>query len=235
MNPIAQEMSFKSFGPSHMLCFAFLIIVSVALIMRVRRFRSTESVLRFNRQLALFLLAGTIFFQVYKIIKADFYAGWLLPLQMCDLAMYAAIAGLYFNYRLGQSILFYWGWTLSSQGVVTPDTWFDFPHLDFFRYWFLHLGVVISAIYLTLGVGYRPTWKDYRAVCKFTVAWCGAVFIFNWVANANYIYMMHKPDADSALNVFPAWPYYIFLTFGIAFVLWAVITMPFARKRRKLN
>ena len=48
-------------------------------------------------------------------------------------------------------------------------------------------------MYLTLGVGLRPTWRGYASTAAITLVWLVAVFTFNALVGTNYGYVNEKP------------------------------------------
>jgi hypothetical integral membrane protein (TIGR02206 family) len=118
---------------------------------------------------------------------------------------------------------------LTTQGLLTPSLSHDFPDLRFFAFWGLHFLVVWSAIYLTWGLGIRPTWRGYTATVVTTAVWAVVVFGFNLVADTNYGYLNHKPHTASLLDLLGPWPLYVGLEIAIVAVVWALMTWPWIR------
>ena len=58
--------------------------------------------------------------------------------------------------RWAASVLYYWGLTLTTQGLITPHLDLDFPSFEFIMFFYGHGAVVIAAIYLTWGVVLIP-------------------------------------------------------------------------------
>jgi hypothetical integral membrane protein (TIGR02206 family) len=91
---------------------------------------------------------------------------------------------------------------LSSQALVSPaHTGPDFPHYGFLAFWAIHLLVVWAAIYLTWGLGMRPSWRSYRITVTVTVVWALFTFAFNSIAGTNYGFLNAKPATPSLLDV----------------------------------
>ena len=106
------------------------------------------------------------------------------------------------------ALTYYWGLTLTIQGIITPSLAQNFPDPRFFGFWALHCLVVWSALFLTFGIDVRPTWRTYRIAVGLTTGWAIAVYVFNVVVGTNYGYLNHKPpSADPGL--LGPWPAYV--------------------------
>ena len=104
-----------------------------------------------------------------------------------------------------------------------------FPDPEYFVFWAKHLLVVWSALYLTLGLGRGPTWRDYRLTVAVTAAWAVVVYCIDVAFDANYGYLVRKPDSASLLDAFGPWPSYLLVSMGILVAGWALITWPWNR------
>src|SRR5262249_55731601 len=123
-------------------------------------------------------------------------------------------------------LLYYWGLTLTIQGIITPSLGQQFPDLRFLGFWAMHCMVVWAALYLTFGVGVRPTWATYRLAMTVTAVWALAIYTFNVLAGTNYGYLNHKPSSASALDLLGPWPGYVAAEVAIVAVAWALLTWP---------
>jgi hypothetical integral membrane protein (TIGR02206 family) len=90
--------------------------------------------------------------------------------------------------------------------------------------------VVWAALYLTVGLGMRPTWHSYRFTLLITVCWAVGAFAFNSVADTNYGFINAKPAVRSLLDVLGPWPWYLLPVFALVVTVWAVMTAPFDRR-----
>jgi hypothetical integral membrane protein (TIGR02206 family) len=157
-----------------------------------------------------------------------------VPLQLCDLAELTAAYALWSQRKWAFALTYYWGLPLSSQALFTPDLNApDFPSHSFVTFFALHMLVVWAAIYLTWGYGMRPGWRSYRfAVCT-TLGWGAFTFMFNIIAGSDYGFLNRKPANGSVLNLLGPWPFYILAEVAIVGVVWALMTWPWERKRRR--
>lgn len=90
-----------------------------------------------------------------------------------------------------------------SQANFTPSVEFTLFHYDAIRYWMVHLGLVLLAIYPAIAWKWMLEFKD---VLRTFFALNGIALIiygFNVVLNSNYMYLMGKPPGTTFTQFFP--------------------------------
>lgn len=153
-----------------------------------------------------------------------------LPLQVCDIGWLVAGLALLTRSRRLSALVYFWGLTLSVQGVVTPELGHVFPQVQFFGFWLRHVAPVWAAV-LLVGARIGPNWRAYRLAVVVTAAWVVAVMIVNAVTGSNYGYLNGKPDVGSALDLLGPWPWYVVFEVAIVAAAWALLTWPWNRTR----
>ncbi|WP_186526071.1 TIGR02206 family membrane protein [Leekyejoonella antrihumi] len=153
-----------------------------------------------------------------------------LPLQICDVAWLIAGIALLTRGARRSALHYYWGLTLSLQGVLTPDL--DHVLLDpqFFGFWLRHLLPVWAAVYL-VGARIGPSWRDYRFVVAVTAVWAAVMMSLNTPFGSNYGYLNGKPATHSVLDLLGPWPWYVLVEVALVAAVWALITWPWIRIR----
>ena len=155
-----------------------------------------------------------------------------LPLFLCSfMALIIPLFTYYRNY-LVYEILFFWIVAGTTQGVITPDIAEGFPVFDYFRYWVVHLGLLIIMFYATFVLEMRPTFKS---VFKSIIAlqfYILIMFTINHFLGANYTYLNSKPEAPSLLDYLGDWPYYIIITQLMIIPYFLLIYLSFYLTRR---
>src|SRR5262249_46171989 len=190
----------------------------LVLVLVGRRLRGTPDLVRFNRGFAVVVLAVMVPMNVYLWLPSQWDVKISLPFDLCDLAWMAAAYALWTgraSWAFG--LLYYWGLTLTTQGLLTPDLPQDFPHIFFIMFFASHCITPAAAVYLTWGVGLRPTWKLMWTTVAATVFWGLCMLAFNSLAGTNYLYMNATPPSASLLEALGPWPLYLAgeLTVGI--------------------
>lgn len=211
-----------SYGPTH---WVPLVLFAVGLVVAVRlgrRHRVVDGPTGFSRAAAVVVPCVTVPFQVVDLLF-NFDVDVTLPLHLCDLAWIAAAWALWTHRAFPVALTFFWGLTLTVQGIVTPTLGEDLPHPRYFAFWALHLLIVWAAVYLVVGLGRVPRWRDYGATVATTVAWAVVTYLFNEVADTNYGYLQRKPSG-SILDLFGPWPWYVVQEVAVIVTGWAGMT-----------
>ena len=236
--PAEVVQRFQAFTGEHFVLLALFVLGAIGIVLLGRRQRGTAAARRFSRVLAVagagFACAG----QIFQLTPGDFDIDTSLPLQLCDFAWVTAVWALWTHQRLPTALTYYWGLTLTVQAILTPALAQAFPHPRYVAFWCLHFLVVWAALYLTLGLGIGPTWRDYRITVALTVVWAVVVYVFNVAVDVNYGYLVEKPGSASLLDAFGPWPVYVLVSLGILLAAWALMTWPWVahvRRRRALT
>lgn len=211
-----------AYGPTHLVPLALFAIGVVGAAWLGRRDRRVDGPTRASRVAALLIPALTLPFQAVDL-AVNFDIDVTLPLHLCDLAWVAATWALWTHRPLPVALTFFWGLTLTVQGVITPALNEELPHPRYFAFWALHLLVVWAAVYLVVGLGKVPRWRDYRATVAITLGWAGATYVFNLAAGTNYGYLLRKPR-NSVLDLFHDWPWYVAEEIVLIATGWALMT-----------
>lgn len=219
---MVQDEQVPSYGLTHWVPLAVFACGLVLVVRLGRRHRSADGPTRFSRTVALLVPAVTVPFQLVDL-AVNFDIDVTLPLHLCDLAWIAATWALWSHRLFPVALTFFWGLTLTIQGIVTPSLGEDFPHPRYFAFWALHLLIVWAAVYLVVGLGLVPRWRDYAAAVATTLAWAVVVYLFNEVADTNYGYLQRKPDG-SILDLFGPWPWYVVEEVAVVVAVWALMT-----------
>jgi len=224
---------FSPYGPSHLVVMALLAVGGLALVVWGRGHREPAMVARDCRTLAVAILVFLLPLQVVAIARSGFDLQRALPLQLCDLAALLAPYALWSRRHWAVSLTYYWGLTLTTQAVITPDLSRDFPDPVFILFWGMHLLIVWAAIYLTWGLGIAPNWRSYATAVVVTLVWMVSVFCANSVLGSNYGYLNAKPAAASLLDYLGPWPAYLLVEVAIVSAVWALMTLPWTRRARR--
>ncbi len=220
------DSRFDAFGTSHVLMLTLFVLLVPVVVLLGRRVRGTDVEERSRRVLAVAIVATAVPLQVLQLLPGDWNFDTSLPLQLCDLAWMVAAYALWTRRPRAAALTYYWGLTLTSQAMLTPALVQDFPHPRFIGFWVMHLLVVWAAIYLTIGLGIRPTWRHYATTVGVTAVWVVTMMAFNTAFDSNYGYLNAKPGTGSALDLLGPWPWYVLTEIAVVAVTWALITLP---------
>jgi hypothetical integral membrane protein (TIGR02206 family) len=204
---------------------------AVLLVWRGRR-QTDAQARRFGRIVG--ALTATIYGAALIYALFPFDVRWSVPLHLTDLATVFAAYAWWSQKHWAYVLTYYWGLVLSAQALISPAlTGPDLPSYQFLGFWAIHLLVVWAAINLTWGRGMR--WRSYRFVVAATLVWVAVTMTFNSVAGANYGFLNGKPTTASLLDVFGPWPWYLLIAAALVFTVWALMTWPWERVRRRVE
>ncbi len=186
------------------------------------------------RILALLLAADAVSYSVGLAVQGTWSAKTSLPLALCDIGVLVAAAACWWRRPvLLVELTYFWGLAGTLQAVITPDLNVGFPHLVFFQYLVGHVGIVVAALFLVVGMGIEPRrWAVVR-VFTITLGYTAVVGIVDATTGANYMFLRSPPGEWTLLRVLGPWPWYIASAAGVALVLITLLDAPFWRRRRK--
>jgi hypothetical integral membrane protein (TIGR02206 family) len=223
----AADDRFHAGSGQHYLLIAATVVGAVAMAWWGRHDRGTRRELVVRRTFGATLLAIGVVNQVYWIAVAHRGLQTGLPLQLSDLALYAAAYALWTRGPRTAAFAYYVGLSLTSMAILTPALTDPFPTVGWFAFWCRHVPVVWAAVYLVWGLGIRPTWRLYRSTVVVVLAWAVVAYVVDVAADANYGYLRSKPSTGSALEPLGPWPWYVVAAMVILLTAWAlVLTLP---------
>lgn len=232
--PLAAD-EFSTFGATHLATLAFFLAGAVLLVAATRARRADTEVSPFSKVFAVVVPLVTIPVQAVQLLPGELDVQKSLPLQLCDFAWIAATIALWTHRPWAVALTYYWGLTLSTQGMITPDLASTFPEPAYLMFWAMHMLIVWAALYLTFGCGITLGWREYRQAVLVTLAWAVAAYVFNVLTGANYGYLNEKPERASLLDLLGPWPVYVGVEVGIILGAWALLTWPWGARVRRVE
>lgn len=174
-----------------------------------------------------FVSLFVIVFHLYQIAFGDYNFKTDLPLYLCSfIAVLIPIFTYYRRYWMYE-VLVFWIIAGTLQGVITPDIAEGFPYFDYFRYWVVHLGLLMIIFYATFVFGMRPKFKSiFKSFFALQLYVVGIVLV-NWLLDANYFYLNEKPQSASLLDYFGEWPIYVIVVQVIVIPYFLLIYLSF--------
>ncbi len=219
---------FVLFDVHHLAILAAIFLIVLALICFGRKIPSfCHPMIRYA--MAFVLLVNEIFWHGWFWLAGRWSAQDMLPLQFCSMAICLSVVMLMTrSYRLYEPIYFI-GIGGTIQALLTPNlTKYGFPHALFFQFFISHGMLLIVAVYMTAVEGYRPYFSSMKRVFVMALLYSLCVGVINALLGSNYLFLAHKPDTPSALDMLPAWPWYIpFLAMEFVMTM-LVLYLPFA-------
>ena len=185
------------------------------------------------RLIALALVSDAISFVVSELAAGTWSPKSDLPFALCDAAVLVAAAACWWRKPRLVELTYFWGLAGTLQAVITPDLNAGFPHLVFFQYLGGHLGIVLAALYLVIGLRIAPRPGSVATTFVITLAYTAFVGLVDALSGANYMFLRRPPGNWTLLKLLGPWPWYIVSAAGVALVLLAVLDLPFWFDRRR--
>ncbi len=226
-----ENADFIPFSKQHILISAIVITLGTILIYWAKKQSEQIQILTGN-VLASSISLTVIFGSILNIYKPDFNYQEDLPLHLCSfLALIIPVLSFTRKY-IYYEILFFLILAGTLQSLITPSE-YNFLNFTFFRYWFVHSGLVIFMLYATFIYKMRPTLKSVFKSFIGMQVYMIIMFIINYMLGSNYFYTNRKPNATTLLDVFGEWPQYIFVVELIVIPFFLLIYLPFYLTRKK--
>ncbi len=228
--------SFESFSAQHLLTVAgFAVVVTLAIagargIADPRRRRLLEL------SVATLSAALWIGIVIWGFAPARFDPRWSYPINICDLvALIVPIAFVRPHWTL-HSLLYFWGLTLSTQAILTPDLVSGPSTLAFWIFWLMHVLIVGGAVYMLVVRRYRPTWRDCAFAIAVAVLWLIVVFAIDLATGFNYGYVGNaKPSQPTLIDYLGPWPQRVVVMAILGSIAMMILQLPwtFVRPREQ--
>jgi hypothetical integral membrane protein (TIGR02206 family) len=168
-------------------------------------------------------------------VQGTWSAKTSLPLALCDAGVLVAAAACWWRGALLVELTYFWGLAGTLQAVITPDLNVGFPHLVFFQYLVGHVGIVVAALFLVVGMRIVPRRGAVVRVFAITLGYTTMVGIVDALTGANYMFLRSPPGEWTLLRVLGPWPWYVLSAAGVALVLLTLLDAPFWSPRRRAS
>jgi len=196
-----------------------LVVLSMFLVKRSQSPRLRNAV---RCSLAGTLLVVEISWHLWNYFTGQWTLDKMLPLHLCSIMVWLSIYMLLTkNYSIFE-FAYLLGIAGALQALLTPDAGrYGFPHFRFFQVMMSHGALVTAAVYMAVVEGYRPYPKSLVRVLVGANIYMAFVGLVNWLVGGNYMFIAHKPETASLLDVLPPWPWYIGIIeiLGLVFIL----------------
>ena len=178
---------FLTFGPAHVITLGLIFLISLALVLvaHLHQFRKYIHIVRYS--LAAMLLANEFIYVMVLIIKGVWTYKWGLPLQLCDLAIFAVAFCLIKHRAFIWEIAYFWGLGGTLQALLTPDLHVNFPDYIYIKFFLTHGLIVISIVFIAAGLGRPIFFESLKRVFWVTNAYACFIALFNAIFGSNYL------------------------------------------------
>ncbi len=219
---------FELFGGAHLAALGIIGLICLSFFyFRTVWGEHEKRIVRYG--LAAFIVAAELSWHWWVLTYDQWTIQKMLPLHLCSvfiwLSVYMLITKSYGVFEMA----YFLGIGGALQALLTPDAGiYGFPHFRAFQTFSDHGGLFVAAVYMAVVEGYRPTLQSFKRFFLWTNVYMVIVFVINQWIGSNYLYVAHKPEFPSLLDVLAPWPWYIFQLEIIAFVIGALLYLPYA-------
>jgi hypothetical integral membrane protein (TIGR02206 family) len=220
------NQNFSLFGAQHLLVIAIMIFLSVFLPFYAKKYLNKPQQLWLLRGMALTISFWALLYIVVRWWLGDFDYQTDLPLDICNMVA-LTLPVLMWNpsYRVHE-VIYFWILAGTLQAIITPHLFNGFPNYIFFKYWFVHAGLVVFAIYTTVVFELKPSWKSIWRAFIMLQLYVLFVLLMNLIIGSNYVYVLRKPPTASVLDYLGPWPWYLVVCELMALVLFVIVFLP---------
>lgn len=222
------------FGNQHFIALLFFLIFGIALIKWARKF-NTNKKFRIAHYFALSLSLTVVVWTFIKIYLNGFDIKQDLPFHLCNIIALVLPIFTITRKKLFFEIIFFWILCGTSHSIITPDLVNGFPNFVFFKYWYVHAGLIIFVFYGVFVLNIKPTIKSIFKSFIALQIYILLMFIVNYYAKSNYFYTNYKPLGGSALDYLGDYPYYIFVVEIIMIPYFFLMYLPFSYLKKKID
>lgn len=220
---------FIFFGIAHWIALLSIVAFNFYLLRYKAKDESSRSKIRWA--MAILLWFNELGWHIWNASVGQWNIQAMLPLHVCSVLVWLGGVMLVTKNFTIYEFTYFMGIGGALQALLTPDLgMYGFPHYRFFQTYISHGLIVTSAIYMTVVEGFRPTWRSFGRVFVGMNIYMLIVFFINQAIGSNYMFVAHKPETASLLDVLPEWPWYIIHLELIGLLTCLILYIPFIVK-----
>ena len=225
---------FAFLGTTHLIALLCIILLNIYLLRYKAKSDAERSKVRWT--MAIILWVNELGWHIWNASIGNWNLQTMLPLHVCSVLVWlSGVMLVTKNYTIYE-FAYFMGIGGALQALLTPDLGiYGFPHYRFFQTFISHGLIVTSAIYMTTVEGSRPTLKSFGRIFVGMNIYLFIVFFINQTIGSNYMFVAHKPETASLLDMLPEWPWYILWLEVIGLLTCLILYIPFIIKDWRLK
>jgi hypothetical integral membrane protein (TIGR02206 family) len=220
-----KEYDFEMFSVSHFVIIALLILGSILIFINRDKFKD-KNWRRAEAGVGVSLIMIEVSYHLWMVTNDMWDVSHGIPLEMCSISLILSVLLLLTRKKVIYEILFFTALLGASQAIFTPLLNFDFPHFRFFHFFYTHVMMIWVVFYFTWIQGYRPTIWSVVKLFVFLNVLLPIIMLINKAVDGNYMFLSHKPNSASLLNLLGPYPWYIlsmeFLLITLSLIVWLI-------------
>lgn len=227
--------AFELFGTYHLTALSIIFISNILIVWWGRK-ASEKAKKYFRWILATILVLDELLWHFWNIHAGLWSIQTTLPLHLCSIFVFLSAYMLVTKNHRIYEFAYLLGIAGAMQALLTPDAGiYGFPHFRSIQVMVSHGSIVTAAIYMTLVEGFRPTIASVKRVLIGANIYMIFIFFLNLLIHSNYLFIAHKPETASLLDLLPPWPIYILLVELIGIIVCFLLYLPFWLSDRRIQ
>ncbi|MBB6023170.1 putative integral membrane protein (TIGR02206 family) [Paenibacillus sp. JGP012] len=216
---------FMAFSTSHII--SMIIIALLVLLLFLFRHSLRKLSERSSRLLrvglASMMIGSEIVLQLWYVYGGVWSLQTSLPLELCSLTLLLSALLLLTRTRWLYSALLFAGIAGALMAIVTPNLGYAYAHFRFIQFFTAHAMIILALLYMTWVEQFRPGWRSVAGSMIFVNIAALVVYAADVLLGANYMFLRHKPNTPSVIDMLGPYPVYILGEEILALVLFTML------------
>ncbi|WP_405155552.1 TIGR02206 family membrane protein [Paenibacillus sp. FSL K6-0108] len=202
---------FILFSNSHLWAISLIAALIIVMFLFRNGLRSLSSNVRrtIRITIASVMFGCEIVLQLWYVYGEVWSLQTSLPLELCSLSLLLSALLLLTRSRLLHSALLFAGIAGALMAIVTPNLGYAFAHFRFIQFFTAHACIILALLYMTWVEQLCPSWRSVFGSMIFVNVAALLVYVMDVLLDANYMFLRHKPDTPSVLDMLGPYPLYI--------------------------
>lgn len=210
---------FRLWSGDHFFMMASVAVWTAALVFAGRRMG--ERARRVTRWVIAAVMAiNIVMWHSWAIASERWWLREMVPLHLCSVLGPVAIWGLLTRNKVASNLVWLLGVAGALQALITPEVApYGFPHYRVLNSWIGHGLIVTAGFWLVFVEQLRPTFRWVVRCFVLLNVYALVVYFINVALGSNYLFINHKPEFTSVLDLLPPWPTYLLVLEAVVAVV----------------
>lgn len=139
---------------------------------------------------------------LFKVLVEAIPLGDALPMHLCDWALLATAAALWWRAPRCFEVAYFWGLAGTIQGLLTPAIDANLGWWREVAFFVVHSGIVVGVLFLVFAKGMRPVPASLGRVFLWSEFYLATALIVNALTDGNFGFLTRPPPTPSLLDFF---------------------------------
>jgi hypothetical integral membrane protein (TIGR02206 family) len=217
----------RLFGPLHLTILGLIAVTAATLVRLCRAGFIRLTPMRWTLGVA--LASNELVWWVYRYSREGIHVE-NLPLQLCDAGVWLSVLACLTVIPAIVEFAYFAGLAGATMALLTPNLispWPTYPAIYFFA---AHGGIVICMVALVFGgcgtFRRGAVWRSFGLL----IAYAALVGLVDWASGSNFMFLLRKPEAASALDEMGPWPWYLLSGAAAGLLFFWLLWLPVRHK-----